>query len=184
MYSRLTHPDSSRKSPRTNGLNLQLADFNQSFTNSEGKIPCQGSPNFDFIPREVTPTCTTPPGTSFPDTQMVLKWQQCMRVTLLNWRSTMILRVKDGCKTSMLLAGVLFEFKFQLNFFRRELLCRHSCYNGRSHGITWYAWYMDKEDSMESRSHCKRRWRMRACLCIKCNTSILTPVWRCPEASF
>ena len=167
MYSRLTHPDSSRKSPRTNGLNLQLADFNQSFTNSEGKIPCQGSPNFDFIPREVTPTCTTPPGTSFPDTQMVLKWQHGMRVTLLNWRSTMILRVKDGCKTSMLLAGVLFEFKFQLKLFRRELLCRHSCYQldswnemedrMESHGMPGIWIKKTVWNHMESRSHSKRR---------------------------
>ena len=144
MYSRLTHPDSSRKSPRTNGLNLQLADFNQSFTNSEGKISCQGSPNFDFIPREVTPTCTTPPGTSFPDTHMVLKWQHGMRVTLLNWRSTMILRVKDGCKTSMLLALLVscLNSNFNLFFFRRELLCRHSCYQLHS--------WNEMEDCMES----------------------------------
>ena len=79
----------------------------------------------------------------------------------------MILRVKDGCKTCMLLAGVLFEFKFQLKLFRRELLCRHSCYQlhswnemedrMESHGMPGIWIKKTAWNHMESRSHSKRR---------------------------
>ena len=144
MYSRC---DSSRLIPQKSQnqwLKPTISRFQSKLHQLRRQNLMSRSPNFDFIPREVTPTCTTPPGTSFPDTQMVLKWQHGMRVILLNWSSTMILRVKDGCKTSMLGHALLvscLNSNFNLCFFSTRAFVPAFLLPTYTHGMKWkIAW--------------------------------------------
>ena len=84
--------DSSRlipnKNPRTKGLNLQLANFNRSFTNSEGKSHVKGHSTSTLRPGKSPPPAPHYQALAFlSDGQMVLKWQHGMRVTLLDGKT-------------------------------------------------------------------------------------------------